>query len=78
MKFGLLFAAATAGLTFIGMPVQAVAQGDAKQPQQYTVTDLGVLASGNTSGNNSSGFDMNNAGWVAGSSNLMRFVRGRV
>ena len=33
----------------------------------YTVTDLGTLAAGN----NSSAFDMNNVGWVAGSSNLV-------
>jgi probable HAF family extracellular repeat protein len=31
----------------------------------YTVTDLGVLGTGT----NSSGFDINNSGWVAGSSN---------
>jgi probable HAF family extracellular repeat protein len=36
------------------------------QPR-YTVTDLGVLGTGN----NSSGFDMNSAGWVGGSSNLI-------
>src|ERR1039458_6730898 len=37
------------------------------QTPRYTVTDLGTLG-GN--GTNSSAFDMNNAGWVAGSSNL--------
>ena len=37
-----------------------------KQPQ-YSVTDLGVLGKGN----NSSSFDMNSIGWVAGSSNLV-------
>ncbi len=31
----------------------------------YTVTDLGALGTGN----NSSGFQINNAGWIAGSSN---------
>jgi probable HAF family extracellular repeat protein len=37
------------------------------QPKpRYTVTDLGTLGTGN----NSSGLGMNNAGWVAGSSNL--------
>src|SRR5207302_1536675 len=35
------------------------------QPR-YTVHDLGVLQSGN----NASGFGINNAGWVGGSSNL--------
>jgi probable HAF family extracellular repeat protein len=34
---------------------------------QYTVTDLGVLGKGT----NSSAFDMNSIGWVAGSSNLV-------
>lgn len=41
------------------------AQAQAPKPH-YVVTDLGVLGSGT----NSSSFDMNNAGWVAGSSNL--------
>jgi probable HAF family extracellular repeat protein len=34
---------------------------------QYSVRDLGVLETGT----NASGFDMNNTGWVAGSSNLV-------
>jgi probable HAF family extracellular repeat protein len=35
-------------------------------PPRYTVTDLGTLGG---PGTNSAGFDLNNAGWVAGSSN---------
>ena len=38
-----------------------------KKFKDYTVTDLGALGSGT----NSTGFDMNHAGWVAGSSNLV-------
>jgi probable HAF family extracellular repeat protein len=41
-------------------------QDHARHVQSYTVSDLGVLGSGT----NSSGFDMNNVGWVGGSSNL--------
>src|ERR1700761_891613 len=37
------------------------------QAQQYTVTALGVLGSGN----NASSFDMNQLGWIAGSSTLV-------
>lgn len=57
--------------TLLSLPLGAIAQQS--QPQHatkfrhYTVTDLGVLGSGT----NSSGFDMNRAGWVAGSSNLV-------
>lgn len=39
----------------------------ARQHPQYTVTDLGVLGKGN----NSSSYDMNSIGWIAGSSNLV-------
>jgi len=38
----------------------------AANAQHYTVTDLGALSSGD----NSSSFDMNQAGWIGGSSNL--------
>jgi probable HAF family extracellular repeat protein len=41
-------------------------QAHASPFQGYIVSDLGVLGSGT----NSSGFDMNNVGWVGGSSNL--------
>ena len=37
------------------------------QTPRYTVTDLGTLGG---AGTNSTAFEMNNAGWVAGSSNL--------
>jgi probable HAF family extracellular repeat protein len=42
-------------------------QDQAKHLPRYTVTDLGVLAAGT----NSAGYDMNDIGWVAGSSNLI-------
>src|ERR1035441_10644537 len=37
------------------------------QTPRYTVTDLGTLGG---AGTNSTAFEMNNAGWVTGSSNL--------
>jgi probable HAF family extracellular repeat protein len=55
----------------LAMTQTATAQGASQQHgknfRQYTVRDLGVLGSGT----NSTGFDMNYAGWVAGSSNLV-------
>jgi probable HAF family extracellular repeat protein len=45
----------------------APAQTPEHKQLQYSVTDLGVLGTGN----NSSSFDMNRTGWVAGSSNLV-------
>jgi probable HAF family extracellular repeat protein len=72
MKSRLLFATATVGLsTLQAMPVRVAAQEAEQQKaahfQHYTVTDLGVLGTGT----NSSGFGMNTAGWVGGSSNLV-------
>jgi probable HAF family extracellular repeat protein len=71
MKPGLLSGNSVAALSvLLAMPLSVIAQK--AQPQlaphfpHYTVTDLGVLGTGN----NSSSFDMNNFGWVAGSSNL--------
>jgi probable HAF family extracellular repeat protein len=51
-----------ASLAATAAPAQAP---ECKQPQ-YSVTDLGVLGNGN----NSSSYDMNSVGWIAGSSNL--------
>jgi probable HAF family extracellular repeat protein len=48
-------------------PMQLAAQGDKFEPIRYAVIDLGTLGG---PGTNSSAFDMNNAGWVAGSGNL--------
>jgi probable HAF family extracellular repeat protein len=59
----------TVSLGLVTSLVTAAAPAQApscKQPR-YTVTDLGVLGTGN----NSSGYDMNSTGWVAGSSNLV-------
>lgn len=55
-----------AGL-FTTLALTATPLANAQGKPHYTVTDLGVLGSGN----NSSGFDMNNLGWVGGSSNLV-------
>ena len=59
-----------AAMAFLAAPFVAIAQPSPQQQtipfRHYTVTDLGVLGSGT----NSSGFDMNHAGWVGGSSNL--------
>jgi probable HAF family extracellular repeat protein len=60
-------------LTSLSLGLAALAAGAAPgqapscQHPKYTVTDLGVLGTGN----NSSSFDMNSIGWVAGSSNLV-------
>ena len=56
-------------LAALAMPVRTAAQEQqqkAKHVQNYTVTDLGTLPGGTFS----YAFDMNNAGWVAGTSNL--------
>src|SRR5262245_44983668 len=42
-------------------------QAQGPKPARYAVTDLGTLGG---AGTNSTGYDMNNAGWVAGSGNL--------
>jgi probable HAF family extracellular repeat protein len=52
---------------FTTLALTATPLANAQGKPHYTVTDLGVLGSGN----NSSGFDMNNLGWVGGSSNLV-------
>lgn len=72
MKSRLLFTTSTLGLlALLAMPVLVAAQEGEQQKavhfEHYTVTDLGVLGTGT----NSSGFDMNTAGWVGGSSNLI-------
>jgi probable HAF family extracellular repeat protein len=55
----------------LAMSLAATAQGASQQHgkkfRQYTIKDLGALGSGT----NSAGFDMNHAGWVGGSSNLV-------
>src|SRR6266496_574910 len=74
MKFTLLISMpALSLLAALGMPVRldaqeqsATAEQKAVQPR-YTVKDLGVLGTGT----NGAGFGINNAGWVAGSSNLI-------
>lgn len=70
MKARSLFTHSIAALALMAMPLRVVAQ-EGLQPKttkfkHYTVTDLGVLGTGN----NSSAFDLNNFGWVGGSSNL--------
>ena len=55
-------------LSALAMPTHLVAQEENPRPARYTVTDLGTLGG---PGTNSTGFDMNNAGWVAGSGNLI-------
>ncbi len=61
---------AVALAALLAMPAGAIAQQalerHSKHLSRYTVTDLGVLGEGT----NSSAFDMSNAGWVTGSSNL--------
>jgi len=55
--------------TLLAMSLSVIAQTP-RHPvnfPHYIVTDLGTLAAGN----NSSAFDLNNVGWVAGSSNLV-------
>jgi probable HAF family extracellular repeat protein len=52
-------------LALLVLPVGLSAQGP--KPAHYTVTDLGTLGG---SGTNSTATEINNAGWVAGSSNL--------
>ena len=54
-------------LLAMSLPVIAQSSDHHVRFPHYTVTDLGTLAAGN----NSSAFDMNNVGWVAGSSNLV-------
>jgi probable HAF family extracellular repeat protein len=57
----------TAFSTSLQLSAQDGLQGQAKHLPLYTVTDLGVLGAGT----NSAGYDMNDIGWVAGSSNLI-------
>jgi hypothetical protein len=66
MRFKLTLASFAAGFLAV-TSITTVASAQTREHPRYTVTDLGVLRSGN----NSSGFDMNDAGWVAGSSNLV-------
>ena len=67
MKSKLLFDYSGLGLlALLAMTTGSLAQAQGPRPPHYTVTDLGVL----DTGNNSSGFDMNSVGWVGGSSNL--------
>ena len=67
MKSRFLRTHSTLGLlALVAMTAGFTARAQGPKPRHYTVTDLGVLGSGN----NSSGFDMNNLGWVGGSSNL--------
>ena len=58
-------------LAALAMPVRTAAQEQqqkAKHVQHYIVTDLGTFGGPGTNG---AGYQMNNAGWVAGSSNLI-------
>ena len=53
-------------LTSIAAGSLLAALATAQPPRHYTVIDLGTLG-----GNTSFGFELNNAGWVAGSANLV-------
>jgi probable HAF family extracellular repeat protein len=63
-KLSSLSLGVVASLATVAAPA---AQAPGCEKPQYTVTDLGVLGTGT----NSSAFDMNSIGWVAGSSNLV-------
>jgi probable HAF family extracellular repeat protein len=72
MKLTLMFAASSIGLLALAaIPPRLAAQEDsherAKHTRHYSVTDLGV----SRTGTNSAAYDMNDIGWVAGSSNLL-------
>jgi probable HAF family extracellular repeat protein len=68
MKSTLLFTTLLLGsLSAFLTPVQLLAQGENPERIRYTVFDLGTFGG---AGTNSSAYDMNNAGWVAGSANL--------
>jgi len=54
-------------LALLAIPAGLAAQTPAKSVH-YTITDLGALGG---AGTNSTATDMNNAGWVAGSANLV-------
>ena len=54
-------------LAFSATPLQVAAQTEKPAHARYSVIDLGTLGG---DGTNSSAYDMNQAGWVAGSSNL--------
>src|SRR5271165_3801959 len=66
----LIFTSTVSLLALLGMPVHTIAQEqqNAPHPNRYTVTDLGTLGG---AGTNSTATDINNAGWVAGSANLV-------
>jgi probable HAF family extracellular repeat protein len=67
MKSTPLFCYSAVGsFALLAMVAGFAAPAQAPKTMRYTVTDLGVLGNGT----NSSGFDMNNVGWVGGSSNL--------
>jgi hypothetical protein len=53
-------------LTSVAAGILLAALAIAQSPR-YTVTDLGTLGG---AGTNSNAFELNNTGWVAGSSNL--------
>lgn len=55
-------------LKLYGKSLYAQEQDERRGHLRYTVIDLSTLGG---PGTNSSGYDMNNAGWVAGSANLV-------
>jgi probable HAF family extracellular repeat protein len=54
-------------LAVLAMPLRLAAGDQKSEPVRYAVVDLGTFGG---PGTNSSAYDMNNAGWVAGAANL--------